>query len=632
MFRWKDIRLSGKMAIGVGSILILLIFVVYRSVTGLGSAVDDGKEVASGNGLRGELLQREIDHLNWAGAVSNFINEKNPDKQLAVQLDHTKCGFGKWFYGQGRKEAEELLPSLKPYLVQIEEPHKQLHASAAKIKDVYVHTDADSELPGFLSQKEIDHLIWSDKVKDAIIDGKDNLGVQLDYTKCGLGQFLYGDKVKKLMEGDADTGKLIEAMKIPHKHLHQLGHDVENYLKNGDQAMAMELYRSQIVPALNEVRGFLSEIHTHAKEELNGKYEAESIFATETTANLRDVQKLLKTMIHKAASSILNIDQMVNNAQNTRNQVIYFSLLAVIVGIAMAIFISKSITEPIRRGVDYARKVSNGDLSSKLDIQQKDEVGKLAEAMNLMVSNLERIVAEITTSSQNVAGGSQELSSSSQQMSQGATEQAAAAEEASSSMEQMASNIKQNADNANETNTIANMAAENARESGKAVVKAVEAMKQIAEKISVIEEIARQTNLLALNAAIEAARAGEHGKGFAVVASEVRKLAERSQLAAGEINEISGSSLQVAEKAGEMLHKLVPDIQKTAELIQEISASSNEQNIGAEQINKAIQQLDQVIQQNAGAAAEMASTSEELNAQADQLKKTISFFKTGDAG
>jgi len=198
-------------------------------------------------------------------------------------------------------------------------------------------------------------------------------------------------------------------------------------------------------------------------------------------------------------------------------------------------------------------------------------------------------------------------------------------------MEQMTSNIKQNADNAQQTQSIAVQAAKDAESGGDAVHNAVEAMKNIAEKISIIEDIARQTNLLALNAAIEAARAGEHGKGFAVVAAEVRKLAERSGAAAAEISELSSSSVQVAEDAGNMLKKMVPDIQKTAELIQEIAAASNEQNAGAAQINKAIQQLDQVVQQNASASEEMASTSEELSSQAEQLMSTMTFFRVSSA-
>jgi methyl-accepting chemotaxis protein len=195
-------------------------------------------------------------------------------------------------------------------------------------------------------------------------------------------------------------------------------------------------------------------------------------------------------------------------------------------------------------------------------------------------------------------------------------------------MEEMVSNIKQNADNAQQTDKIANKSARDAQESGKSVLEAVAAMKEIANKISIIEEIARQTNLLALNAAIEAARAGEHGKGFAVVAAEVRKLAERSQKAAAEINHLSGSTLNVSEKSGEMLGKLVPAIQRTAELVQEITAASKEQDTGAEQINKALQQLEQVIQQNASAAEEMASTTEELTGQSEQLVGALGFFHT----
>jgi methyl-accepting chemotaxis protein len=257
---------------------------------------------------------------------------------------------------------------------------------------------------------------------------------------------------------------------------------------------------------------------------------------------------------------------------------------------------------------------------------------KVSTSLNDMVAKLREIVGEVQSSADNVAAGSQELSASAQQMSEGASEQAAAAEEASSSMEEMSSNIRQNADNALQTEKIATKSATDAQEGGKAVVQTVAAMKEIAGKISIIEEIARQTNLLALNAAIEAARAGEHGKGFAVVASEVRKLAERSQKAAAEISQLSSVSVEVAETAGAMLGRMLPDIQKTAELVQEISAASREQDSGAEQINKAIQQLDQVIQQNAGASEEMSSTAEELSSQAEQLQSVIAFFKLDGQG
>ncbi|MBF0357517.1 MAG: methyl-accepting chemotaxis protein [Magnetococcales bacterium] len=301
-------------------------------------------------------------------------------------------------------------------------------------------------------------------------------------------------------------------------------------------------------------------------------------------------------------------------------------LAAIVAG--TAIITAQAIAKPLTKGVEFAKHVSEGDLTADIDINQNDELGQLANALRNMVEKLRNVVGEVTVASEQVAVGSQELSDSAQNMSQGATEQAASIEETSSAMEEMASGIQQNTDNAMTTKKIAATASQDAEDSGIAVNKAVAAMKEIAEKISIIEEIARQTNLLALNAAIEAARAGEHGRGFAVVAAEVRKLAERSQTAAGEIGGLSSSSVELAEKAGAMLTKLVPDIQKTADLVQEISASSEEQSQGASQINTAIQQLDQVIQQNAGASEEMAATSEELSAQSDILASAIGFFKT----
>ena len=317
---------------------------------------------------------------------------------------------------------------------------------------------------------------------------------------------------------------------------------------------------------------------------------------------------------------------------------VQFAVTAVAIGIAIALLlavgiaiaITRSITTALRKGVEFATELSRGNLVARLDVEQKDEIGVLADALREMQSKLSQVVADVKLASSNVSSGSQEMSSTAQQLSQGATEQAASAEEVSASMEEMGSNIRQNSDNAMQTETISRKAAQNAEEGGSAVTQTVDAMREISAKINIIDEIARNTNLLALNAAIEAARAGEHGKGFAVVASEVRKLAERSQTAAGEIAELSKSSMAVAEKAGEMINGIIPDIRKTAELVQEISAASKEQNSGADQINKALVQLDQVVQQNASASEEMASMAEELNSQSDQLQSTVSFFRVDE--
>jgi methyl-accepting chemotaxis protein len=327
---------------------------------------------------------------------------------------------------------------------------------------------------------------------------------------------------------------------------------------------------------------------------------------------------------------------LMKNAADKYGAIFFSSIIMIalgtVLGTVTSLLFIRGITRPLNEAVAVSNNLSEGNLDIHIEVQSKDETGQLLQAMKNMVEKLKEIVADVKSASDNVASGSQELSSGSEEMSQGASEQASSVEEVSSSMEQMVSNIRQNADNAQQTEKIALKSAGDARESGKAVSATVTAMKDIAGKISIIEEIARQTNLLALNAAIEAARAGEHGKGFAVVASEVRKLAERSQAAAGEITELSSMSVQVAEKAGEMLERLVPDIQKTAELVQEINAASAEQNSGAEQINKAIQQLDQVVQQNAGSAEEMSSTAEELSSQAEHLQSTIEFFRVEEKG
>jgi methyl-accepting chemotaxis protein len=305
-------------------------------------------------------------------------------------------------------------------------------------------------------------------------------------------------------------------------------------------------------------------------------------------------------------------------------------LVSILVLFIVLYVIANIITKPVSQGIAFARSLADGDLTSDIDVHQKDEVGMLAEALRGMADKLRSVLGNVQKATDNVAAGSEQLSASSQNLSQGATQQAAAVEEVSSSMEEMASNIQGNAESAAKTEKMAIRAASDAEESGQAVTQAMSAMTSIAEKISIIEDIARQTNLLALNAAIEAARAGEHGKGFAVVAAEVRKLAERSGQAAAEISELSETTVRVAKDAGEKLHHLVPDIQQTAQLIQEIAAATGEQNAGVNQINAAIQQLDQVIQQNAAASEEVASTSDSLAGEAVQLQKSVSFFHLGE--
>jgi methyl-accepting chemotaxis protein len=330
---------------------------------------------------------------------------------------------------------------------------------------------------------------------------------------------------------------------------------------------------------------------------------------------------------HQSDKMQKKADEASATYDETRQLVLAITAGAALLALCVATFITLSVTRPLRTAVDAADRLAAGDLTVHIESKSRDEAGQLLAAMKNMIAKLTQVVGDVNGGAQSLASASEEVSATAQALSQAASEQAAGVEETSASLEQMTASIAQNTENARVTDGMAGQAAREAAEGGEAVKATVAAMQRIAKQIGIIDDIAYQTNLLALNAAIEAARAGEHGKGFAVVAAEVRKLAERSQVAAQEIGEVATNSVELAERAGNLLDRMVPNIRKTSDLVQEITAASEEQSAGVGQINAAVGQMSQTTQQNASSSEELAATAEEMSSQAEQLQQAMAFFR-----
>ncbi len=359
---FKHLKIGTKTYLLAGSILLLMLITLVWGISGLTTTVKNGKEMAAGNALRGELLAREVDHLNWAKKISTFLTDDSVT-ELDVQMDHTQCALGKWLHGEGREQAELLVPELTGGLLELEDPHRLLHETAIKIKQVY--TSADPLLPQFLTEKELDHVAWVSAVQSAIISGDRSLDVQFDHHLCGFGKFLYGAAGRQAAAGNPNLARILKIIAAPHADLHRHGRQIGDLLANGDQAAAERDFQTHIVPALEQTSALLHEAQVAATAALEGQKKAERIFAQETQHHLHSVQELMHGLTATVAADIMSDEQMIAAAVQTRTAIVGIGIVAVAVGALLSFFISRSITAPLKRAFAVVAKYGHGDTSDQ---------------------------------------------------------------------------------------------------------------------------------------------------------------------------------------------------------------------------------------------------------------------------
>lgn len=592
---WKNMTIGKKIVWGYAIILALLVGITTISYFGVGTIISDAEEVIRGKELDSILAQREVDHLNWAQKVNRLLTD---DKitTLEIQTDHKKCKLGTWLYGDERKEAEQMLPGLKPLLKALETPHEQMHASAIKIKQEF--KAANPTLPIRLVEIESAHQAWATRLLTAIIKKETTVKkISTDPKTCQLGVFLNTEQAKSAYaNGSPDVKELWDSLHTSHNAMHYTAVDAKELLAAKKFDQAMDLMQDTIMLNLNSTLSILQELRFESEKELKGMQAANVTYNSVTLPAMHETLSAISKIRTYISENMMTDQAMLDAGTNTRVMVTILSLITLAIGGLIALFTSKNI-------------------------------------INLLTT----VVNTMAEASRQITSVSGHIASSSQTMAAGASEQAASLENTSSSLEEINSLTKQNADNTHQADSTMKGVKDNMTSANDSMTRLTKSMDEISKAsedtqriVKTIDEIAFQTNLLALNAAVEAARAGEAGAGFAVVADEVRNLAMRAAKSAGDTSDLIDSTVvkirtgrQLAKETNDMFHIANEASEKIATLITEISSASGEQASGIDLINNSILQIENVTQDNAATAEETASASEELASQIMAMDQTV---------
>ncbi len=606
--KMRNLKLGQKLGLGFGAVLLLALIANYTGFNGFLNVADRVNKSDDVYNIKFEVLEmrrHEKDYmLRHDEKYINLVNERIENIiRIAEEArdKHSKQA--------DKDEKNRIIDATRKYGTVFDEYVKSENEKMTKMGVMRASSKIVlASIKTLLERLKTD---FGKMTQTDIANGRQDLNYKIT-TSLGEVEKLF----LEVRKGEKDViifneQKYYDKLQNNFKKTIEISEDINNSIvQKEDKVVAKSL-----IDNLNTYKDNFDNFYKSMQEQL--------VLNEELVASAHEVIDLSE----KAAT--YQVSRMFSEMSEAKLILVIFSFLAILFGIIIAYTITKGIMkqlggEPIEIAA-IAKKIASGDLTMDIGVYggRKGAMESIVE----MTMKLKEIVSSILSGADNMTSASQQISSSSQQLSQGANEQAASVEEVSSTMEEIVSNIEQNNENASQTQKISSTAYTGIKEVNDRSQQAVEANEKISEKINIINDIAFQTNILALNAAVEAARAGEHGKGFAVVAAEVRKLAENSKNAAGEIVSLSHNSLNITQEAGEKLAQMLPEIEKTNSLVQEISAASNEQTNGAGQVNSAIQQLNSVTQQNASASEELATSAEEMNSQAEQLKQIVEFFK-----